>query len=213
MMTRDEAIEIIKRGLGFLNSTIHDTAIVEALKRAQAIREGGLSLPWFLLREDETVAITPSQQSYALPTGFLKEDIDFNPVSITDAQGNVYYIDPIGYEEAVRLYAGATEGGPEVYSLRGSTINVFPLPDTTYTLTWSYYKTDDKLDTNIENLWLLHAPYVLVADAGLKMATDLRDLEGTSIYRSEKAQWDDWFTRRMTEQRESNTRYVVGKYA
>lgn len=211
-MTRDEAVAIIKRGLGFLDSTLHDDNIVAALQQAQALREGGRSLPWFLLQEDETFSLVVGQRAYSLPTGFLKEDIDFNVVSVVTSEGS-YPIDPIAYDEAFRLYDLTLEASPEVYSIRNDSFNVFPLPDVAHSIQWSYYKGADLLDTNIENAWLLHAPYVLIADAGLKMAKDLRDLEGAEIYRDEKTQWDDWFTRRMTEQRESNTRYVVGKYA
>lgn len=212
-MTRDEAVAIIKRGLGFLNSTLHDDAIVAALKQAQVLREGGRSLPWFLLQEDETFAAVEGQQAYALPTGFIRLDVDFNDVRIVDSTGASYPIDPIGYDEAIRLYELTTNNQPEVYALRNNSINLFPYPDEAYTVQWSYYKKDDLLDTNIENQWLLNAPYVLIADAGLKMAKDLRDLEGAEVYQSEKAQWDDWFTREMTAKREANTLYVVGRYA
>lgn len=212
-MTRDEAVEIIKRGLGFLNSTVHDGSIVAALKQAQALREGGRSLPWFLLQEDEAFLLTPGEQEYALPTGFLKEDVDFNEVRVATATQEFYPIDPLAYDEALRLYNTDTQRMPQVYSIRKDTFAVFPIPDVVYGIQWSYYKSADVLDSNIENEWLLHAPYVLISDAGLKMAKDLRDLEATSIYRDDKAQWDDWFTREMTARRESTTRYVVGKYA
>lgn len=212
-MTRDEAVAIIKRGLGFLSSTTHDDAIIAALKQAQFAREGGRSLPEFLLQEDETLAITADTANYTLPTGFLREDIDFNPVTITDSDGDVTILEPLGYDEAKALYEEGAEGTPEVYSVRKTEVWLFPTPDAALTLTWSYFKNDTVLDTNVENQWLANAPYVLIADAGLKMAKDLRDQAAAAIYQAEKSEWDAWYTRYMTEQREANTRYVVGKYA
>lgn len=212
-MLRDAAITIIKRGLGFLSSTTHDDAIVDVLKEAQAAREGARSLPWFLLQEDQTIALTEGTRAYALPTGFLREDIDFNPVSVEDADDELSILGPLGYDEAMALYAQDKEGIPEVYCIRASTLEIFPLPDADYTFKWSYYKADTVLDTNIENLWLEHVPYVLIADAGFKMAMDLRDEAATAIFQRRKNEWDDWYNRRMTEKLEANVRYIVGKYA
>lgn len=212
-MTRDEAVATIKRGLGFLQGTTHDDAIIAALKQAQTAREGGRSLPWFLLQEDQTLAITADTANYALPTGFFREDIDFNPVTVTDSDGDVTILEPLAYDEAKALYKEGASGTPEVYVVRNTEVWLFPTPDAALTLTWSYYAADTVLDTNVENKWLADAPYVLIADAGLKMAKDLRDQEAAAIFTADKSEWDAWYTRRMTEQREANTRYVVGKYA
>ncbi len=211
-MLRDAAVDIIKRGLGFLQGKTHDEAIAAALQEAQAAREGGRSLPWFLLQEDETLALTADTPSYNLPSGFIREDVDYNPVLVISEEGTELPIDPLPYDEAFRLYEQAAEGAPEVYSIRKDQVWLFPTPDEAFTLQWSYFKADTLLQSNVENQWLIHAPYVLIADAGLRVATDLRDQEATAIFQSRKAEWDAWYTRQMTAQREANTRYVVGKY-
>ena len=212
-MLRDAAVEIIKRGVGFRRGTALDATIIAALKQAQAEFEGAHSLPWFLRQENQTQALTSGTASYALPTGFVDIDNTFNPTYIVDSASEEAMVTPIAYDEGKALFISSASGVPIHYSIRTSTIVFFPTPDDSYTFYWSYYKTADTLDTNIENLWLLHAPYVLIANAGLKVATDIRDLEATAIYKAEVQKWNDWFTRRMTEKLEQNTRYAVGRYA
>jgi hypothetical protein len=212
-MTRDEAVTIIKRRLGFRRGTDLDDDIIDALKEVQAKKEKAASLPWFLREENSDIAISSGTAAYNLPTGFIREDIDFSPVLIIDSDDEEFAIDPMGYDEAKRLYAFGVEDMPEVYSVRNTQVHLFPIPGEAYTLRWTYYKKADVLDTDIENKWLEHAPYVLIAGAGLRIAKDLRDVDATAIFSAEEREWNSWLVAHMTEHDEANQRYVVGKYA
>jgi hypothetical protein len=212
-MTRDEAVTIIKRRLGFRRGTSIDDNIIEALKEFQSKKEKAASLPWFLREENSDTAIVASTAAYALPTGFIREDIDFSPAIVIDADSDEVILEPMSYDEAKGLYTPDAEGVPEVYSVRNTQFHLFPTPDADYTFRWTYYKKADVLDTDIENKWLEHAPYVLIAGAGLRIAKELRDVDATAIFSADEKEWNDWLIRHMTEHDEVNQRYVIGKYA
>ena len=64
-------------------------------------------------------------------------------------------------------------GVPRAYVLRANSIKIYPIPDTTYVLKWSYFAADeDIVNAATTNKWLTHCPWVIVGGAGAKMAAD-----------------------------------------
>lgn len=170
-MLRSEAIGIIQRGLGF-RSDLEDE-IVAALQEAQRLVELGRTLPRFLLQEDESFAVTSGSADIALPEGFIREEKG-ETFFYTDATtNNRVYLEKFTNLQRLRETLSTDDieaGKPQAYYLRKATVAILPERDTSYTLTWSYYKKADLLDTDIENAWLEFAPDILIGKAGMSVA-------------------------------------------
>lgn len=213
-MLRDAAIEEIKRGLGFRKGAGLDATIQEALEATQRELEGANTLPWFLLQQDQTVSLVKGTQSYALPTGFLRVEDDFNVTSLEDGSSNKS-VGPgfLPYDECLDLYGFTEEAKPEAVAIRQSNLWFFPIPDAAYTFTWHYYKKDAVLTSNVENEWLKNVPDLIINMAGLRAATRARDPDSAAIFKAEAERWRSWLATEITARREAHVRYVVGRYA
>jgi hypothetical protein len=194
-MDRDAAVTRIRRGLGF-RGTDKNAEIIDALQDVQQELEQGDFLPWFLISEVTSASTVDGEERVALPTGFLRE---------TDWEDALYYYDGSAANAAdvwnqlpkdnisyLRdVYPGV--GSPLAYALDALYYRVFPTPDDVYTLKQIFFEAALKLDNNIENKWLQYAHELLIGEAGLKMAEDLRDnRRGAAV---------DLFTRRATNGR------------
>lgn len=212
-MDRDTAVARIASKLGF--RTDINTAIIAALQDAQDEMERGTTLPWFLIQEATTFTVTPpvpataAPQEYALPTGYIKET-DYRDGDLRYQQsvpGPMVFLERMDYTQAENYFFGRrlikwnlnveiiesedtqfTPGTPLVYVIRKTTVRIYPGPDKTYNLLWDYYAHDAAVSGgNITNQWLTFSPWLLIAKAGLLVATDLRDAEALSYFQGLEA--------------------------
>lgn len=181
------AIQRVKDGLGFRTGTALDSRITLRFQEAQRDLERGKTLPRFLLQEDQVFILPGNSFFQTLPAGFLRDDDDA-PLHYT----------PTGTDKPFFLsrrqtYRDAVEAnikveneptGPKIYVIRRAIVDFITTADTTYTLSWNWYKAADLLTTDIENAWLANAPEWLIGEAGYRMATDLRDVDGVSLFNS-----------------------------
>ena len=175
-MTRDQAIERVRRGLGFRGASFQTQAIIDTMTDAQLELERAASLPWFTLSEDQTLSLATTSNSVSLPTGFLHEaETKRGGVRYTDDTGAAVYLTKVDFDYGQSLYLGEDDGPPEAYTVRASTLYVWPRSDQAYTLYWSYHVAQTSLATNVENNWLLYVPSVLIGMTGRVFAQDLRD--------------------------------------
>jgi hypothetical protein len=174
-MIRSEAVARVRAGLSFrTSSTTLNNEIVEALQKSQRLREMGKTLPWFLKEEDDSLSFTANDPEIPLPTGFLREIADENLWWDGDSDDDRRELQKIDFAQGKRLYVNTTDTNPVAYALRKSSLWLFPTPDFSGTCTWSYYKADSLLTADdSENSWLLYAPDLLIADAGVIVAADL----------------------------------------
>lgn len=191
-MLRDAAVARINRGLGFLPVGHGQTNdIIDCLQEAQRDLEKGKTLPKFLLLEDQELTLLTGENTVDLPEDFLRVDDD----------NGIYYIGPDShlrrYLVQFKYYRDAVESiqsqqrpdqpvvstdAPWAYIIRGSTIDFITSADTDYDLVWNYYRKDELLTSNIENLWLTHASEWLIGEAGLRMAMDKRDKGAVELF-------------------------------
>lgn len=171
-MTRDDAVAEIKQLLGF--RTTLDANIVTQLQTEQNRLEIAPVKPWFLISENNYRYTTVGVAQINLPTDFLEEHED----------GALWIADDTGAEAPIALVKDdydqlrpkfSLQGEPEYYALVGENFHLFPTPDAVYRLELIYYKRDTSLATNIENNWLKYCSDLLVGEAGLKIASALRD--------------------------------------
>lgn len=192
-MLRSVAVSRIQQGLGF-RSDLAD-AIVDALQEAQREFEIGATLPWFLVEEDATVATTASSHSIAYPSGFLRLVEEEGPY-YTDATTGLRYLEIRPYDEMLKYYTDYEAGAPRALSIRKGQIDVFPLPDAAYTITLSYYKAAEVLDSDIENAWLANVPDLLLNRAGMLIA---EDLEHSVAYQKFERKFVFWRQKYLSE--------------
>lgn len=173
-MLRDDAVARIKRRLLYRSGSTIDADIVNALQDAQVRLEGRPFLPWFLVSEVSSILTTSGEERIPLPTGFIREiEQDalwyYNSAAATDEQWTPLMKDDL---DALRsAYPGV--GAPKAYALLDDYFRIFPTPDAAYTLKMIFYKEDTVLDTNVENGWLLHAPWLMIGEAGADIAASL----------------------------------------
>lgn len=169
-MDRDTAVNLIGRRLGF--RTDKNSEIIETMQFMQETElEGDPSLPWFLIKEDATLATAADTETVTPPTDFL---------DIPD-KGGLWYLASTG--KWAGMGRGSIDdlrskhdvsGTPEAYDLVGETLYIAPVPDAIYSLRLMYLGRALDLTTNIENLWLKYASDWMIATVLEKMATDLQ---------------------------------------
>lgn len=217
-MTRDEAVEQIKIVLAFRSGGGLDAKIQLALRNAQVEREKLKTLPWFLQTEVASVSMTADEERVQLPTDFLRE-VEQNALQLHDDSSDAANtVDE--YTELVkddieflrRTLPG--DGTPSSYGLDVSYFRLFVTPDTAavakYTLKMVYYKKDTVLNSNVENLWLEHHPFILIGVAGTLIATGLRDKEAVAIFAAFEAKHQSIMVGENETRRHSNRRYIMG---
>lgn len=165
-MLRDAAVTRIQRIIGFRSD--RSLEIIDALQDAQVVLERSATLPWFLLTEVSSIATVNGEERVPYPTDFLREWEDdaiwyFNGAAPAD-EDKWTELAKDDLDELRNNLPG--EGAPEAYATDGLYVRVFPTPDDVYTLKQIYYKKDQVLSSDIENLWLENFPFLMIGKAG-----------------------------------------------
>lgn len=195
-MILDQAIKEVQQIAGWRSDKVVE--ITAALQYAQTEREKpGLTFPWWLTIKSSLV-LTVGQQVYAFPTNYIQdsEESDGNLYVYTipgQTNSRTVFLNKMNFEEAQIRYYGewpyiySTPSGaptdqsatigpgmPIDYVLGPTGITLYPVPDNTYTLVWSYWGNDAAQALGQENGWLKNAPWVLIGDAAEKICSDLQ---------------------------------------
>lgn len=192
-MLRDAAVQRINRAIGFRASgNPLETTIIDTLQEAQRDLEKGKTLPKFLIQEDQTLTLVAGQHSVALPTGFLR-DVDETRIRYYETTNSVRprFLKRTYMDDAILASSFRSETDPEtparnrapsVYVIRRATIDFITVANQNYTLFWDYYKADQVLSSNIENLWLANASEWLIGEAGARLAADLGNQQAAASF-------------------------------
>lgn len=178
-MDRDTALLRITDGLGFRSDLA--TKVILRMQETQRDLERGDTLPDFLIKEGQTLSLLQVGNSVALPDDFLRRsslELRYTPADSTISKTVPWR----NYDAAYQTFSDRDPTGPSVAVLRASTILFFPIADRDYTLTWDYYAKAALLTTNVENVWLANAPELIIGDAGLRMALDIRNKEAQGLF-------------------------------
>lgn len=180
-MLRDEAVATIKRQLGFRRSL--DSDIVAEMLTAQDMLEVAPTKPWFMLSEKATETTTIGEQRILLPVGFVCEPDETGMWYIPSDGSEEVELVKDDYDELRKEFKGDdSTGPPQAYTIQGEYVVVFPIPDAVYTLQWYFYKKQPRLETNIENGWLKHVPYLLMGTTLKAIAQGpTRNKEATAV--------------------------------
>jgi hypothetical protein len=206
---RDDAVTLIAEGLGF--RTDLSAKIIRTMQQAQRELEGGQTLPWFIVNEDDSVQLIRDQAEYALTDAFIREADDLGFYSTARSrQGDEFHVRKMQYDKAIAAYGFTATGYPEVYALRAGTIRVFPIPDDDYLYRWHFYQRQTVLDSNIENAWLKNVPDLLVGMAGEAMAAKLRDKDSLAYFTPLRVRWEVWLKKEIELRLMANELVVMG---
>lgn len=201
-MTRDEAVAVIKRRLGYYEKK--DADIVTELGISQRMLEngvklpprngmdGGIFMPWFLTSEIQSAVTQVNEQRVPFPTpvasvhdGFLAE-IEDAALWILDpdaeAEDPWLQLKKMPFDQVIAKYPGT--GLPKAYDTIGSYFRVGPTPLEAYTLKIISANRDLIPSTGGgTNKWLTYAPEVLWGHTGLTMAASLRDQGALTVFK------------------------------
>lgn len=192
-MDRDTAVARIRDGLGFRPSGwAREASIILRLQEAQRNLQKGKTLPKFLLQQDATIALAGGGHTAPYPTGFLRISDDTRLRYFAAGSEIPTFLSERLYVDAVSANQQAVDStslqtlptAPSVYVFRPLNIDFVVKADRNYTLYLDYYKAGALLTTNIQNEWLADdaGGEWLIGEAGYRMAKDIRDKDGMSIF-------------------------------
>lgn len=211
-MDRNTAVSRVKRGLAFRQGTSLDSDIIDALQDAQLELEKEQTLPWFLLSEVSSISTVDGEERIKVPSDFIREWEDdplwyFNG-DADEAEDKWTALAKDDLENLRETHPG--EGAPRAYQLDIKYFRIFPTPDEAYVLKMIYYKNATVLDTNIENLWLEHTPWLLIGMAGTVIAAAIRDKDALEIFAALTQKHKDIMIKDTEARRHTNKRYIMG---
>lgn len=238
-MDRDSAVSRIATKVGFRSDLT--TNIQNALQDAQDELERKSSLPWFLIQENQPFVVNPTIPATAtpieipLPSGFIKEtdwqDGNLRYQLSPAPPGPTVFLEKMDLLKAENYFFGRqtirwnvnieiietmdtqfTPGAPYVYVLRRNTVRIYPGPDKVYNLMWDYYAHDVSLvGANLTNQWLTFAPWLLIAMAGILIASDLRDSEAISYFQGLEQRAQQSFLAEQIEREIAGRSFAMGR--
>lgn len=122
-------------------------------------------LPWFLLKEDNSLVTVVGTRALAFPADFLLE-AEAGGLYLTVAGVITKKLVKMDFDAALAKYPG--EGEPEAYSTFGDSIQLFPIPTEVQGLAFTYYGKGDLLSGTSK--WYTHAGDVVAAEMGRMLA-------------------------------------------
>jgi len=122
-------------------------------------------LPWFLLKEDNSLATVVGTRAVALPADFLLE-VEEGGLYLTRNGEIVRKLRKMDFNVALEKLSG--EGEPEAYSTLGDSIQLFPIPTEVLGLAFTYYAKGDLISGTSK--WYTHAGDVIAAEVGRILA-------------------------------------------
>ena len=206
-MIRDDAIALIKQGLGFRSDL--DAQILTQMKFEQEVLERKSTLPWFLLSEFSNINTVIGEERLPVPTDFLQEY----------EEGTLWWFDSTATAEDQWTQLGkalldevktAEPGTPDTYVVTGPYFRLFPVPDAVYNMKMVYYKQGVVLDNNVENEWLKYASDWLMALTGLHMAEDIENDKAAAKFQQRVVLAEDRIARENEARKHTNVRYIMG---
>lgn len=184
-------------------STELDNLIYSEMNAAQVRLEGAPILPWFLTSEEAYFDVTVDEERAELPLDFLRE-IETENLRVQDLDTGTFYNDLIkGFlDESRRRFPGT--GRPKRYVVSGMYIRLFPIPDKAYRIWMSYSMKQDEITADSENLWQKYMPDLIMAEAGIPLATSLRNDGALALFTSLGQNERDRLMRESTAREQEN---------
>ena len=185
-MTPNEMRDLIRQQLGY-RTDLNDKIFADAnLVQDRLENDEELGNHWFLTQEysDAGFVTAAATKTVAVPSTFLDEDEDHGGLYIYDSTATDPYIELKREDSGLfrRAFEG-TSGQPTHYDLVGANIEFGPTPDAIYSLRWfARFRDADILEGSTANLWLTHAPLLIVAETGLMIAGSVHNDKAVGFF-------------------------------
>jgi hypothetical protein len=205
------AISTLKFRLGSRTDSDLDIIIPAEMAQAQFEFERNGTPPWFLLVEDQALVTIANDRKVALPGDFLLEAEGENLWLVVNGEV-VSALTKADYDVSLETFLEVT-GVPYGYAMLGQYFHLFPKPDAVYNLRLKYFAADvtpDTLLTTDTNLWLTHAPDLLMARAGKRIAAYLRDPELAQLFMTDEVAAHARLMRENVAREEVNQNRIMG---
>lgn len=183
-MNTKDSLDILMGRLGRSDPSLRTKCLLE-MRLAQESLEQSETLPWFIQSEKADSATKVNDRRLRLPPDFLRESEEETLVVIDD-QGIEHHLEKGAFDELLSEFGSEAVGPPQKYCIRGEYLQFFPLPDAEYPVRYSSYysrQTPPEDTTASENAWFKNAADLVIARAGLVIATNyLKDAELTKTF-------------------------------
>lgn len=213
-MTREEAIEYIKRGCAWRQDG--DDEIVAMMDIVQHDElETGQSLPWFLLTEAGTLAGTGGSDTLTLPTGFIRPAEKY-AVWTVDDDGKKVWLNRMEKALMTQYYQSYDAGTAMAYALGNTQLFVAPVPSADFTIYMSYWAHDtpvSELAASETNEWLTEAPSVLINLAGVRIADDYEMETSSAKFAKRFAAANSRLIAEMALRETQDMEYTMGEFS
>jgi len=174
-MNGNAALDLVLQRIGRWGETALRATALSEMQLAQQEYEQRPNLPWFL-EQTKTASVNAGASDLALPAGFIRFDDDGGAVYFDI--GTTRYFPEIVLLQHLREQPPADVDIPRAVA-PGDKLYLFPGTSSAITLNiCACYSDSLPADAASSNLWLLHAPYVLIAKTAFRMAqAHLQDFE------------------------------------
>lgn len=206
-MNRGKMVATIKSRLGNRNDTTINAMIVNELDVAQELLEtSGQFLPWFLeitAEEATPIDVAADSQTFQLPANFLAE---FERTAVY-CDGRL--LEKYDHDTLLEKYPGT--GVVEAYALGSSLITLAQIPASGCSIKVGYIAADtmpsDLANDAGENLWMKHAPMLLLSIAGEATARYIKDVEAAALFKQDaQTATDSLYRKHIARQEDNRTR-------
>jgi predicted nuclease of predicted toxin-antitoxin system len=136
--------------------------------------EQGMFVPWFLLQNNESLALTPDVETVVLPTGFLRfdDDAEVGGVWVEDTTITTpdqwVQLTRQSYNAMKVKFATYDPATPTRYDVLTAKLYFRPIPDVALNLrVMAYFADADVADAASTTLWLTYAADLIIAETAL----------------------------------------------
>lgn len=182
-MLGSEALTILKNRLSRFtdaSQTFSDMVISE-LNQAKARLEKMPTLPYWLVTEEAYFTLTIGEERAELAPDFLRE-VETANLQVEDPDDGTFYNDlKKGFLDEARVRWPGT-GRPRAYAIIGNYFHMLPVPDKAYKIWMPYYAKAPDITLASDNVWLNNQPDLLISEAGVPLATTLRNMEALQLF-------------------------------
>lgn len=188
-MIGSAALQILKQrlGRGTNASSQFESWMLGELVAAQTRLEKLPETPSFLLTERSYIDVTEGEERVILPSDFLKENEDDDMQIEETTNATFTNLKKDSLDRMRRLYPTPGTGLPQTYCFQGAYFRIRPVPNlATYRMWMTYYATQPAPALEVENIWLRLWPDLLIAEAGIPLATTLRNEVALSLFSNMK---------------------------
>jgi hypothetical protein len=186
MATTNQLVDRIKRRLSRPNVTALDATIIDELNATQENLEGRSTLPSFIITTSPITLVAEDDQiSVAADLSTFIRLIDDSPVqvSIPDADEPWAPVKKFITEEELKGRYPGHGSLPLGWAFIFPLITIRPIPDTTVNLRLRYYSRITAMAAGNSTLWTVNAPDLLVAQTGMEVAQQVRDLNALAYFK------------------------------